>query len=352
RDSGKRKAGDVDEDGDEVMDDAEGSGASTPASSSVQQRPKKPLPQHKVRTSAADRTLDSMFAPTPSGSRSNPVDIEPSSNKARSRSAVGEMVPESQTTLVSINDLRAEIKKKRHGGFSEIVEKHTFVGVVDLKLSLALIQHSTKLYLVNYGSLAEEMFYQLGVRQFGNFGRIKLEPPPPLSHLIRLAVEAEGERVKESGMSVDKVVKTITKLILERAELLDEYFSIKVNQQTEEVEALPCLLKEYTPNLDRLPQFLMRLGPEIDWMDEKGCFETLLREIAYFHRPGPLESFIDVEPSEGGRSEADEKAAKWEVEHVLFPAMRKYLSPPKSLLEGDVVQVANLPDLYRIFERC
>ncbi|KAG8969768.1 DNA mismatch repair protein, partial [Tulasnella sp. 427] len=79
------------------------------------------------------------------------------------------MVPESQTTLVSINDLRAEVMKKRHGGFSEIVEKHTFVGVVDLKLSLALIQHSTKLYLINYGSLAEEMFYQLSVRQFGNF---------------------------------------------------------------------------------------------------------------------------------------------------------------------------------------
>ncbi|KAG8972735.1 DNA mismatch repair protein, partial [Tulasnella sp. 427] len=279
-----------------------------------------------------------MFAPMPSGSRSNPVDLEPSSNKARSRTAVGQLVPESQTALVSINDLRAEIKKKRHGGFSETVEKHTFVGVVDFKLSLALIQHSTKLYLVNYGSLAEEMFYQLGVRQFGNFGRIKLEPPPPLPHLIRLAVEAEEERL------IVPYTQTITKLILERAELLDEYFSIKVNQQTGEVEALPCLLKEYTPNLDRLPQFLMRLGPEIDWTDEKGCFETLLREIAYFHRPGPLESFIDVEPSEGGCSDADERAAKWEVEHVLFPAMRKYLSPPKSLLEGDVVQVANLPD--------
>lgn len=32
--------------------------------------------------------------------------------------------------------------------------------------------------------------------------------------------------------------------------------------------------------------------------------------------------------------------------------MRKYLVPPKALLDRDVVQIANLPDLYRVFERC
>jgi DNA mismatch repair protein MLH1 len=43
---------------------------------------------------------------------------------------------------------------------------------------------------------------------------------------------------------------------------------------------------------------------------------------------------------------------RWQIQHVLFPAMRKYLITPKRLLERDVVQVANLPDLYRVFERC
>lgn len=37
---------------------------------------------------------------------------------------------------------------------SEILEKHTFVGIVDLNKCLSLIQHSTKLYLVNHGALA------------------------------------------------------------------------------------------------------------------------------------------------------------------------------------------------------
>jgi DNA mismatch repair protein MLH1 len=48
----------------------------------------------------------------------------------------------------------------------------------------------------------------------------------------------------------------------------------------------------------------------------------------------------------------EEKAERWQIEHVLFPTIRKNLLAPKSLLERDVVQVASLPDLYRVFERC
>lgn len=37
---------------------------------------------------------------------------------------------------------------------TEILEKHIFVGIVDLDRCLSLLQHSTKLYLVNHGALA------------------------------------------------------------------------------------------------------------------------------------------------------------------------------------------------------
>lgn len=37
---------------------------------------------------------------------------------------------------------------------TEIIEKHVFVGIVDLPRCLSLIQHSTKLYLINHGALA------------------------------------------------------------------------------------------------------------------------------------------------------------------------------------------------------
>ena len=51
-------------------------------------------------------------------------------------------------------------------------------------------------------------------------------------------------------------------------------------------------------------------------------------------------------------SEEEDKAERWQIQHILFPSMRRYLVAPKSLLDRDVVQVASLPDLYRVFERC
>ena len=121
-----------------------------------------------------------------------------------------------------------------------------------------------------------------------------------------------------------------------------------------------------------------------------GCFTTFLRELAYFYAPRPLvegssegqqtarvagrpkqcEGLSDgdeemrdgedireegdrlhtrQEPAEEGD---DEKWERWRIEHVLFPTMRRYLDAPKTLLEHDIVQVANLPDLYKVFERC
>ena len=44
--------------------------------------------------------------------------------------------------------------------------------------------------------------------------------------------------------------------------MLDEYFSIRITEDGD-VASLPLLLGNYTPNLDRLPLFLMRLGPQV-----------------------------------------------------------------------------------------
>lgn len=44
---------------------------------------------------------------------------------------------------------------------------------------------------------------------------------------------------------------------------------------------------------------------------------------------------------------------RWKVEHLIFKAFRTLFSPPKSFSEdGTVLQIANLPDLYKVFERC
>ncbi|KAG6873882.1 hypothetical protein C0995_009661 [Termitomyces sp. Mi166 len=300
----------------------------------------------KVRTSLKDRTLDSMFPVA------NPAYVASSSSQGKSqdestaRTLKSREIKESICFLTSVLDLRRKITKGKHRQLTEILEKHTFVGIVDLQRSLSLIQHSTNLYLVNHGSLAEELFYQLGVRQFGNFSRMKLDPPPSLRTLVEIAVKAE-ESTKNSKLTKSQIVDRIVNILMPRREMLAEYFSLCISDAGL-VEGLPLLLRDYTPNLNNLPSFLMRLGPQVDWTSEKECFETFLRELAYFYTPGET-----VVPASGSDDEqAQEKAERWQIQHVLFPAMRRYLSAPKSLLDRDVVQAASLPDLYKVFERC
>lgn len=86
----------------------------------------------------------------------------------------------------------------------------------------------------------------------------------------------------------------------------------------------------------------------MDWTSEKECFETFLRELAYFYVPEPL---LPEKVSKDAPS-AEEQASRWQIQHALFPAISRYLSAPKTLLDRDVVQIASLPDLYRVFERC
>ncbi|PFH48093.1 hypothetical protein AMATHDRAFT_6132 [Amanita thiersii Skay4041] len=306
---------------------------------------KKVYSQHKVRTSLQDRTLDSMFPVV------NPSQVVSPSQKEDPSSSVVEPPPpvktreikESECFLTSVKNMRQNIIKNKHNRLTEILEKHTFVGVVDLNRCLSLIQYSTNLYLVNHSALAEELFYQLGWRQFGDFSRLKLEPPPPIRTMVEIAVQAE-ESTKDSQMTKAEITDRIVEILMEKREMLSEYFSLAINPSGH-LESLPLLLRGYTPNLDNLPNFLMRLGPQVDWTSEAECFDTFFCELAHFYTPGP-----SLTPEED--HQAQEKAEKWQIEHIVFPALRRYLAAPKSLLDNHVVQIASLPDLYKVFERC
>ncbi|KAI8580020.1 hypothetical protein K450DRAFT_238976 [Umbelopsis ramanniana AG] len=273
--------------------------------------------------------------------------------------------------LNSLLDLRKEVKKNEHKGLSDIFADHTFVGVVDD--ALALIQHQTKLYLVNYSVISEELFYQLVLREFSNFGYINMASAIPIKDFIMVALdEEEAQNGWPDNMKPkDEIAQSITNLLIDRAEMLHEYFSIRVSENGE-LLSLPMLIKNYVPTLDKLPLFLLRLGTEVDWDGEKECFETLAKELALFYcAEPPLREPVeenqtdpqgDQEMSESTTSdstyEKDHKAYLWQVEHLIFPALKFQFAAPKSLAassgpgSGHVVQLANLPDLYKIFERC
>lgn len=120
-----------------------------------------------------------------------------------------------------------------------------------------------------------------------------------------------------------------------------------------------------------------------------GCFETLSRELGLFYAPEPPnfsniytsinnnqdDNSMDICDTSKDNSlllpkrksseketnliftEQQKKAEiaryKWQIEHLIFPTLKSQFIALKSIAEnGHVIQIANLPDLYRIFERC
>ncbi|KAF9162799.1 DNA mismatch repair protein [Actinomortierella ambigua] len=321
---------------------------------------------------ASSSSSSSSLGHTPSQSSSTSTAPTPRKTKAAAAARV-------EVKLTSVLQLREEVRKQAHPVLRTIFEHHTFVGVLDQRR--ALIQNDLALYLIDYEVLSEELFYQLCLRDFSNFGYIRLTPMASIVDLVRMALEDERELMgKETWplelKSQEEIAKTVANHLVERREMLKEYFSVCITEDGH-VEALPMILKGYAPNLEKLPDFLWRLGSEVDWTAEKPCFQSISRELAIFYSTHP-ELVVDEEEEkakeEGGgvdnglKGDGNNDRAKdlttlqqkqdayfqHMVATVLFPALKRGFIPPKSLVEqpGVVVQVAHVKELYKVFERC
>lgn len=61
---------------------------------------------------------------------------------------------ESVCDFTSIQELRRAVAKSASPDLTETITKHAFVGLVDSDMCLSLLQHSTRLLLVNHVALA------------------------------------------------------------------------------------------------------------------------------------------------------------------------------------------------------
>lgn len=330
--------------------------ATTKKSSSKGKAPAKQYENNLVRTDSSLRKITSMFQPTGKDSTAamQVDDIEPEYERADRDSVV--------CRLTSVRELRAAVRDDMHHSLTEIFAGHTFVGIVDERRRLAAMQGGVKLYLVDYGRACFEYVYQVGLTDFGNFGTIRFQPALDLRELLSIAAErekataGEGELAEDDDLDVEEVVETVAQQLIERREMLLEYFSLEVSPAGELI-SVPLLVKGYTPSMAKLPQFLLRLGPHVDWNDEQACFDTLLRELSSFYVPEQLPSL----PGNAEQLEAEDipeevKARRAHVrravEHVFFPAFKSRLVATKSLMNGGVLELADLKGLYRVFERC
>lgn len=331
----------------------------------------KPLSNNLIRTDHSLRKITSMLPPT---TPSHPSETSTSSTHYTTSSRAPTNV-----RLVSIKTLRAAVRDSIHSALTATFATHTYVGLVDPYRRIAAIQAGVKLFLVDYGLLCTQYFYQLGLTDFANFGAIRFEPPLDVKALIELGVrnersQAQEKRTGDGGMEDiewNEIAPLVTTRLIERREMLLEYFSMEISPEGQ-LLSIPLLIKGYTPSMTKLPRFLMRLGPCVDWEDEEGCFRTFLQELASFYAVENLPGFAGgvagedpTEENDASHVSTDEASAysdedeiqkrtreiEYTLEHVLFPAFRARLIATKELLQG-VVEVANLKGLYRVFERC
>jgi DNA mismatch repair protein MLH1 len=320
--------------------------AATPAGTkrppSTRPTTQKPYENNMVRTDARSRKITTMLQRASSPSReagSDGIDYE---------------VTDKQATicrLSTVKELRASVRENMHSELTDVFSNHTFVGIVDDLKRIAAIQSGVKLFLVDYGMVSAEYFYQLGLTDFGNFGAIRFNPPLDLHELLQVGVQQlKAQEPDSTDFDWDQVVPAVVEQLISRRDMLSEYFTLEISEEGE-LLSIPLLVKGYMPSMAKLPNFLLRLGPHIDWQSEGGCFQSFLRELASFYVPEALPHSAttpggDLEDISSRRDELHRA-----VENTLFPAFKARLVATKSLLKG-TIEVANLKGLYRVFERC
>lgn len=316
--------------------------------------PAKPYENNLVRTDPKLRKITSMLQPSDSdGSTPVPPTIQ---------YITSDKTP-TTCCLTTVKHLRAMVRDAMHQGLTEVFASHTYVGLVDPYRRIVAIQGGVKLYLVDYGMICNEYFYQLGLTDFGNFGAIKFDPPLDVRSLINIGIRYEQalEKPEDKDIPWDEVAELVANQLISRRVMLLEYFNFDISEEGELI-GLPLLMRGYQPTLTKLPRFLMRLGPTVDWLNEENCFHTFLRELASFYTPEQLppavkgQGDIDLGKDGGEKGQDFDVESRREemtrmLEHVLFPAFKARLVATKGLLKG-VHEVANLKGLYRVFERC
>ncbi|KAJ2596980.1 DNA mismatch repair protein [Coemansia sp. RSA 1722] len=242
-----------------------------------------------------------------------------------------------EVRLTSILGLRNDLKRATHHDLTQILSEHTFVGFVDDRR--ALIQHRTRLYMADFCKISYHLFYHRVLFDFMNYGRLLLQPPPSIRDLALLAANELGDAANAENVA-DEIVERFT----DRKEMLEEYFNIRINDACC-IESMPMLVRDYSPDYDKLPLFLHSAAFSVNWDDELQFFKTFCSVLA---------TFYSVEPPLADDPQALKDEFRMMVEHRVLPALKgsSFWAPNVLLAENALVQLVDVPDLYRIFERC
>lgn len=251
---------------------------------------------------------------------------------------------------ISIQTLLSQIDAADSLGVQAILKRHTMVGVVSCRYML--VQHETRLLLLDHSMLALHLFYQLAVTRFGEMRPVRLTNAVSVKDYVRCALDLPAAQWTPEDGSKEQVSSAVSTLLLSKSPMLRKYFSIEFIPGDDDsgsamLVSIPELLEEYSPLPENLPLFLLRLATVTDWENEMNCFADVCKELALFYSELPKDELGC------GSATVLCSRAKEVLLSQLIPAVQAYLLPPKEFMsDGTVVQVAALEQLYKVFERC
>jgi DNA mismatch repair protein MLH1 len=261
-----------------------------------------------------------------------------------------------KTSYTSIASLRKRVNKQASTELAKQFRDAYFVGVVSHQRSL--VQCGEQLVMINHLELAKELFYQLALARFGGAVMAQLGDGGSggvnVQTVIAQALQLEDDLILSEGREGEESLQTqqglltvsetnenlaqqATACLLDNAGMLEEYFMIRIEKQNENtiLTGLPVLLDGHSPESHGLAIFLLRLATQVDWAEERPCFQGVSQELGNYYAMLPSE---DVEAY---------------VKHTLFPAISYLLLPSEPIkTDGNFTVMTKLSTLYKVFERC
>ncbi|CAX41971.1 DNA mismatch repair protein, putative [Candida dubliniensis CD36] len=234
-----------------------------------------------------------------------------------------------QVNLESIASLKNDLTLIIDKPLTNIFNNAVYVGIIDPLKRLCCFQYDVKLFLCDYAAVLLEFYYQIGLHEFCNFGEIEFDEPIKLIDILQPLYDKNDDLIP-----MDKVIDSVFLM----KDMFREYFQIIIDND-KQLTTLPMLLVGVEPDFNKLPYLIYRLGAKINYGDEKDCLKGILRQIALFYLPEPT------------NDETKNNAFENQLESILFPEIKRQFLAPKNLLR-DVIQIADLPGLYKVFERC
>lgn len=227
--------------------------------------------------------------------------------------------------FLQVMELRQDLETRADTELCQNVSRLTYVGFV--AQSLSLVQINTSLMMINHERFSKALFYQCALERFGSFSAFEFEALS-LTEMLSLSLKCPESGYKDDMNCEDELIAMGQRTLERHADLLDEYFSMRIIEG--KLTRIPVLLEGLKPRLGEIPLFLLRLASDVNWKEEKACFQGVCTVLADFYA---------------------KSCSGADLSNIVFPAIRRKLKV-SSKFRQNLVKLTSTEELYKVFERC